>query len=100
MGPVAMKEKVIEMGDYSKYGNTVNAFIETSAVVSLYKIALTTPWKSYAMKAADRWRRMLEQLNANIPIDRGYQTIGIRTLGMMARVRLWPLVWVASRIKG
>ena len=101
-GPVAiaMKEKVIEKGDYSKYGNTVNAFIETSAVVSLYKIALQTPWKSYKKKAEDRWQRMLEQIDTRIPTDRKSQAPGIRVLGMIARTRLWSLVWAVSRIKG
>lgn len=101
-GPVAiaLKEKVIEKGDYHQYGNTVNAFIETSAVVSLYKMALQIPWKYYRKEADGRWQCMLEQIDTSISTDRDSQSPGIRFLGIVARARLWSIVWAVSRIKG
>lgn len=88
-----------EQGDYEAYGDTVNAFIETAAIVSVYKMSGQYPMKEYMHKADKRWMQMLRQKDGQMATDRKHQSRAVRLFGLISRMRQWPLAWVAGRLR-
>lgn len=50
----AMKGKLLQMGLYDQYADTVNAFIATAAIISLDKMAAQYRWSEYRLYAKER----------------------------------------------
>ena len=96
---LALREKVKEQGDYEEYGDTVNAFIETAAIVSTYKMTKQYPIAEYRQKADRRWRQMKSQKDERFATDRKHQAMGIKLFGWIARARQWPLAWIVGRMR-
>lgn len=96
---LALREMVKEQGDYETYGDTVNAFIETAAIVSAYKMAQQYPMTEYLHKADKRWKQMQGQVDYQRPIDHKHQARSIRLFGLIARTRQWPLAWLVGRLR-
>jgi len=96
---LALREKVEELGDYEEYGDTVNAFIETAAIVSAYKMAKMYPLTEYMRKADIRWMQMLQQKDLLMATDRKHQSSDIRLFGLIVRMRQWPLAWIIGLLR-
>lgn len=96
---LALRDKVKEQGDYEAYGDTVNAFIETAAIVSVYKMARQYPMTEYMHKADNRWWQMKCQVDRDMATDRKHQAGSIRLFGLIARTRQWPLAWLVGRLR-
>ena len=92
--------KAIEVGDYSEYGNTINAFIETAAIVSVYKMAQHYPYNVFRQKPKERWSQIEMQIDKNVPIDTVHQSRSIRLYGTLFKTNLWSLAWVLGRVRG
>lgn len=65
----ALKEKVMQMGLYEQYADTVNAFIATAAIVSLDKMAGKYTGAEYRRRAKERVRRYRSEVDNNFPVD-------------------------------
>lgn len=96
---LALREKVEELGDYEEYGDTVNAFIETAAIVSAYKMARMYPLTEYMRKVDIRWMQMLQQKDLLMATDRKHQSSDIRLFGLIVRMRQWPLAWIIGLLR-
>lgn len=97
---LALREKALEVGDYPEYGDTINAFIETAAIVSIYKMAQHYPYNIFRQKAKERWSQIQTQIDKNVPIDKGHQSRSIRLFGTLVKTNLWPLAWVVGKVRG
>ena len=97
---LALRDKAIEVGDYSEYGNTVNAFIETAAIVSVYKMAQHYPYNVFRQKAKERWSQMQTQIDKKVPIDTGHQSRSICLYGTLVKTNLWSLAWALGKVRG
>lgn len=64
-----MKERVMRMGLYEQYANTINAVIATAAIVSLDKIARNYDASIYREKARERINRYQIEIDRCYPID-------------------------------
>lgn len=96
---LALREKVKEQGDYEKYGDTVNAFIEAAAIVSVYKMAKQYPMTVFMHKADHRWQQMQSQMDGQKATDRKHQSRTVRLFGLIARTRQWTLAWVIGSLR-
>lgn len=95
---LALRDKAIEVGDYSEYGNTINAFIETAAIVSVYKMAQHYPYNVFRQKAKERWSQM--QIDKDVSLDKEHQSRSIRLFGTLVTANLWVLAWAAGKLRG
>lgn len=66
---LALKKKIIEMDLYTKYANTINAFIITAAIVSLNKMALKYEYRDYRKLAKKRIQNLRQNVDLQYPID-------------------------------
>lgn len=97
---LALREKALEVGDYPEYGDTINAFIEASAIVSVYKMAQHYPYNLFRQKSKDRWSQMQMQIDKKVPIDKEHQSRSIRLFGTLVKSNLWSLAWVVGKVRG
>lgn len=97
---LALREKALEVGDYSEYGDTINAFIETAAIVSIYKMAQHYPYNLFRQKSKDRWSQMQGQIDKDVPIDRKHQSRSMRLYGALPKASLWTLAWAVGKVRG
>ena len=97
---LALRDKAIEVGDYSEYGNTINAFIETAAIVSVYKMAQHYPYNVFRQKAKERWSQMQMQIDKDVPIDKEHQSRSICLYGTLVKSNLLPLAWALGKVRG
>lgn len=66
---LALKKKIVEMDLYTKYANTINAFIITAAIVSLDKMALKYEYRAYRKLAKERIRNLRKNIDLQHSID-------------------------------
>lgn len=66
---LALKRKIMEMNLYTKYANTINAFIITAAIVSLDKMALKYEYRDYRKIAKERIRYLCKNIDLQYSID-------------------------------
>lgn len=97
---LALRDKAVEVGDYPEYGKTINAFIETAAIVSVYKMAQHYPYNIFRQKARKRWNQMKVQIDNNVPTDMEHQSRSIRLYGTLVKTNLWPLAWALGKVRG
>ena len=65
----ALKEKILQMGLYGYYANTINAFIVTAAIISLDRMAGIYEWSEYKIKAKDRLLKYRQEVDPDKPVD-------------------------------
>lgn len=80
-GPVAtnLKEEIIKLGLYDDYGNTINAFILTAAIISLRNQSKINSYKDYR----NIWKKIKIQLRNEI--DSNYK-VDFKHMSQKARV--------------
>lgn len=64
-----LRKKLLQMGVYEQYANTVNAFIATAAIISLDRMAGMYKWGEYKSKAKARVQRYRRDVDSNQPVD-------------------------------
>lgn len=95
---VALRDKVLQMGLYDEYADTINAFIATAAIISLDRLAGMYGRRDYRIMAGKRGKRYAQDVDSDYPVD-------IRHMGNKAKV-LYPFlkagyfmpIYLASRI--
>ena len=80
----ALKEKVMQLGLYEQYADTVNAFIATAAIVSIDKMTGNYIGDEYMRKAKERVQRYHREVDRNFPVD-------IKHMGMKAKL-MYPFL--------
>ena len=65
----AMKEKIMQMGLYDQYADTINAFVATAAIVSLDKMAGKYASADYRYRAKQRVQRFRKETDWQFPLD-------------------------------
>lgn len=65
----ALKERIMQMGLYEQYADTVNAFIATATIVSLDKMAGKYTGAEYRRRAKERVRRYRSEVDRNFSVD-------------------------------
>ena len=95
---LALKKEIQERGDYKVYGDTINAFIETAAIVSLYKMSALYSISEYKEKASYRWQQTGKHIDGVYPIDRKHQSCSMRLYGVLTRMKMWSIAWMVGRM--
>ena len=93
---VDLKEKVLQMGLYEQYANTINAFIATAAIVSLDKMAGKYKWRGYRFKAKNRVRRYKRERDSNYPVDINHMNAKAKVLYPFIKVGLIMPIYFVS----
>lgn len=96
---VALKEKVMQMGLYERYADTVNAFIATAAIVSLDKMAGKYTGAEYRRKAKERVRRYRSEVDNNFPVDVKNMDTKARLMYPFLKIGWIPPIHAASCMK-
>lgn len=93
---IDLKEKVLQMGLYEQYANTVNAFMATVAIVSLDKIAGKYKWSDYRFKAKNRVRRYKQERDSNYPVDINHMNAKAKVLYPFIKAGFITPIYFAS----
>lgn len=95
---VALKEKVLQMGLYNQYADTINAFVATAVIVSLDKMAGKYKWNKYKTKARARVRRYKQEMDLNQPVDVNHMNGKAKVLYPFIKVGLISPIYFASYV--
>lgn len=97
---LSLRENIKQAGDYDKYAETLNAFIETAGVVKAYKASSYYPLKESVtkIKAASEW--IQSEIDKNYPIDRPHESKKAKILAKLLQWRLYTVIWILSRLRG
>ena len=95
---IALKEKVMQMGLYDKYADTINAFIATATIVSLDKMTRNYTGTEYQRRAKERVRRFQTEIDRNYPVDLGHMSVKAKILYPFVVSGCIVPIYVASRI--
>lgn len=64
-----LKEKVLQLGVYDRYANTINAFMVTAAIISLDKMAGKYKWSEYRIRAKNCVKKCRQEIDLAKPVD-------------------------------
>lgn len=100
-GPVAiaLKEKVITMGCYEDYANTLNAFIITSSIVSLSKMALSLRFRNFEKKSKQRMKIAYSLVDLRYGIDFRNMNNKAKLLYPWIKTRQYWAVYIIARLR-
>lgn len=96
---LALKDKIISMGLYEVYADTLNAFITTATIVSLDKIALEYGYGEYKIRAKDCFHRWKKCIDSRYPIDTDHMLSKAKVLYPLLRLHCFVLIFAASRLR-
>nr|WP_300840645.1 glycosyltransferase family 2 protein [uncultured Acetatifactor sp.] len=95
---IELKEKVLQMGLYDQYANTINAFIVTSAVISLDRMTGIYRWSEYKVKAKERVLKCKREMDSNYPIDIKHMDSKAKMIYPFIKVDLIIPIYIISRM--
>lgn len=95
----ALRQKIMEMGLYKNYANTINAFLITAAIVSLDKIALKYKYWTYRKLARKRIRELNKNIDLRYSID--FSSLDKKAVALypLLKVRGISLIYMISRLR-
>lgn len=92
-----LKEKIVELGVYEKYADTLNAFFVTAAVVSLDKIAQNNNFYDFKRKAKARVLLLNQILDKERKVDTAHIMNKVRFARHFLKSRLVDLFFLISK---
>lgn len=95
---IALKEKVLQMGLYDQYANTINAFIATAAIISLDRMAGMYSWREYKAKARMRVLRYKRELDSNHSVDIKHMAGKAKAVYPFIKMGLIIPIYIVSRV--
>ena len=100
-GPVAkaLKEKVITMGCYEAYANTLNTFIITASIVSLSKMALSLRFRNFEKKSKQRMKMAYSLVDSRYGIDFRNMNKKAKLLYPCIKARQYWAVYIIARLR-
>lgn len=93
---VSLKEKMLQIGVYDQYANTLNAFVATAAIVSLDKMAGKYKWSEYKIKAGNRVKRCRKEMDSDNPVDIRHMNDKAKTLYPFIKAGLITPIYIVS----
>lgn len=96
---LSLKKEIDRLGDYSMYADTLNAFINTAAAVSIYKIAQYNSYLSFKNKARKRLKKLQSEIDYNHKTDWKNTNYKIRMVSWLTKMHCWPVIWLASKLR-
>lgn len=96
---LSLKKEIDRQGDYMMYADTLNAFINTAAAVSVFKIAKYNPYLSFIKKARKRIKKLQSDIDYNHKTDWKHTNYRIRMVIWLTKMHCWPVIWLASRLR-
>lgn len=96
---VALKEKVMQMGVYEQYADTINAFIATAAVVSLDKMTGKYVGGEYRRRAKERLHGFRQEMDKSFPVDLKHMDIRVKVMYPFLRGGWIAPIHAASYLK-
>lgn len=96
---LSLKKEIDRRGDYTKYADTLNAFINTAAAVSIFKIAQYNPYLTYMDKARKRIKKLQSDIDYNHKTDWKHTNYQVRVVLWLAKIHCWPIIWLASKLR-
>lgn len=96
---LALKDKIISMGLYEEYADTLNAFFTTVAIVSLDKIALEYGYSEYKSRARDCFHQWKKRIDSRYSIDTDHMLSKAKILYPLLRLHCFALIFAASRLR-
>lgn len=96
---ISLGDLIKDQGDYPTYANTLNAFANTAAAVSIMKLAQHHSYSLFTKKASKRMKLMQESIDIEYNTDWRHALKKARAIMLLARLRCWPVIWAASRLK-
>ena len=99
-GPVAvaLKKKVMQMGIYEHYADTLNAFLATATIVALDKMTGKYSGKDYWHKANQRVLIFKAQVDRNYPMDFKHMPNKAKILYPFLHKKMIGVIYGASKI--
>lgn len=91
-----LKEKILQMGLYDQYANTINAFIASSAIISLDRMAGMYKWSEYKAKAKARVSRYKREIDSHHPVDTDHMSGKAKVLYPFMKAGLITPIYLAS----
>ena len=95
---ISLKNKINEMGLYDCYANTINAFITTSAIVSLDRIASSCSGESYRKLAKKRIRKYYLDFDNKVAVDFANMSHKCILLYPLLKLRALFTFYIVSKI--
>lgn len=96
---LALKKKVAEMELYTKYANTVNAFIIMATIVSLDKMSLKYEYRTYRKLAKERIQNLRKNIDLQYSID--FSSLDKKAIILYPFVKMkWIMpIYIISRLR-
>ena len=95
----ALKQKILSIGLYEKYANTLNAFFATAAIVSLDKIASINKLSAFKEQGKEYIKRWKGRMDSEYPIDIGHMPSKAKAMYPFLKVNWITPIYVASRLR-
>jgi hypothetical protein len=96
---MAMKEKIIGMGLYLKFANTINAFFLTASAVSANSLAKNHSYATYLTKVKKCRRHLCDVIDKGYPIDKANMSTKARIVGYLLRYGCYRIIWMLAKLK-
>ena len=96
---IALKQKIVEMGLYTDFANTINAFLITATAVSLDKMALKYGYRIYRKLAKKRIKAMRNSIDLQYSID--FTSLDIKSIALYPFLKMGCVtpVYFISRLR-
>ena len=95
-----LKDKIINIGEYNTFSNTLNSFLITSLMVSLYRKAFCVNYKEYKQKICENEKIFKENYDYRVKLDKKSIKKKIYILYCLFKLRLTFLLYLIFRFKG
>ncbi len=96
---ITIKEKIIELGIYEKYANTVNAFLLSAAAASSKCIACNYSFSEYLNKIQECRNSVMKNLDLSYKLDKKNMNIKARLIGNLLLKRQYLAIWILAKIR-
>lgn len=95
-----LKEKIINIGEYNKYANTLNSFLITSMMVSLYRKANFTNYNNFKSKIVANRKFFEDNYDINAKNDNKSLKKSITLLYYLYKLKMMHLLYLLFKLKG
>ena len=95
-----LKDKIINIGEYNTFSNTLNSFLITSLMVLLYRKAFCVNYKEYKQKICENEKIFKENYDYRVKLDKKSIKKKIYILYCLFKLRLTFLLYLIFRFKG
>ncbi len=96
---IEMKRKITEMGLYSQFANTLNAFFLTASAVSANRLALNHSYSTYLIEIKKCKSHLCNMIDKNYSIDKTNMSLKARIIGWLLLHSSYRSIWILSKIK-